>query len=223
MEALGVLLDVLCFGILWVPVGLIALVGGLIGLVASRRRNATIWIVSLCAVGVGACMLSIFVRNRFFPEYPPKPTYNLMDEQVKPFVPAIERANPSSLGFTLIPADAKITIYEDESPDCPRELFYYIVPFMPEIGNHYAYQSICFQKNGDAYLWVGEFEYHVSLGETLDIRYGTVAERYHHPSTHSVIITYVGKDPRLQKPNLTLEEVRPILVEWEARRQTPKP
>ncbi len=224
MEALGVLVDVLFCNILWVPIGLLAFVGGLAGLVADRRRKATIWFVSLCAIGVGACMLGISIRNRFFPEHPPKPTYSLADEQLAPFVPAIDQANPSSLGFASIPANAKITIYEDESQNCPRELFYYIVPFVPEATiNTYAFQSICFQKVGNVYRWIGELEYHVFMDETLEMRYGTTAERYSYPPVRDFTIRYEGKGPRLQKVGLTFEDIRPVLTEWDARRLASKP
>lgn len=206
---------------LWLPIALIATTGGLAGLVADRRRKGAAWIVSLCALSVGACMLFVFVRNKFFPEHPPRPSYHIMDEQLKPFVPAMNEVDPPSLGFTPIPANAQITIYEDEdTPKCHVELFVYIGPRTSD--GQYAYQTICFQKVDDTYKWIGELEYHESRNEWIVMRYGTVP-RDRYPTAHTLIIEYTGKDPRLQKPNLTLEDIRPILAEWEERRLTPRP
>jgi hypothetical protein len=109
----------LCVGLfpicvtLALPVALIAIVGGLAGLAADRRRKGLMWLVSLFVLGVGACMLLVLVGNRFSPEPSPPtswPKYHIMDEQMEPFVSAISVVDPTSLGFTPIPADAWVEI-----------------------------------------------------------------------------------------------------------------
>ncbi|MFB0534439.1 MAG: hypothetical protein ACETWR_05610 [Anaerolineae bacterium] len=206
----------LCVGLfpicvaLWLPIALIAIMGGLAGLAADRRRKGTMWLVSLFALGVGACMLLVLVRNRFFPEpsSTPVPVYKITDEAAKPFLQTISQSNRLSLGFSPIPPDAKVKIYEYGS-----EVDVYI-SVGPETGwGEYTSWHVSIAKVNNTYKWVGESEVHAGPHryENIYISYCTNSKAIQ-PNT--LVVEYRGEDPRLKRPNLTLQDVRPVLAEW---------
>ena len=217
----------LCVGLfpicvtLALPVALIAIVGGLAGLAADRRRKGLMWLVSLFVLGVGACMLLVLVGNRFSPEPSPPtswPKYHIMDEQMEPFVSAISVVDPTSLGFTPIPAGA----WGEISP-YPNDIYIFVADDLYP-AYQYFHQKIDFQKVGDTYKWIGQTEYHRGPGpnEKIVIEY-RMESGYGYPNARTLVIEYTGEDPRLKKSNLTLEDIRPVLAEWEKYRPTPMP
>jgi hypothetical protein len=205
---------------LWLPTALIATMGGLAGLAVDKQRKGMVWLISLVGLGVGVCMLFVVVRNRFFPEPSPTPwpRYHIMDEQLKPFVSAINEVDPISLGFSPIPANAWVEI----SP-YPDDIYIFVSDDLyPSL--QYFFQQIYFQKVGNTYKWVGEEEYHrgPSPNEKIVMKYW-MESSYGYPNARTLVIEYTGEDFRLKKSNLTPEDIRPILAEWEKYRLTSRP
>lgn len=93
------------FVALWLPIALVAIFGGSVGLLKDKQRKGATWVFSLMVLGVGIFMLFIFVRNKYFPEPSPmpEPVYELADEAVEPFLLAINRSERLALGFSPIP------------------------------------------------------------------------------------------------------------------------
>ncbi len=217
--AAGIFFDILLNLCLWLPVALIVFALGWVGLFWGERRKARRlrWL-SLFLLCYGACALLINFKYSS-----DNPTYRMGDEQLKPFLQALSVADSASLSFTPISSEAEIKIYDSKDQDCPLELS--VGRDLHPPLDQYVGQFICFQKIDGAYMWVGESELHFSFGERIFMRYGKLMSSDNYSTTHSLVIKYTGKDLRLQKSNLTLEDIQPVLAEWEMVRlaSTPSP
>ncbi len=82
--------------------------------------------------------------------------------------------------------------------------------------------DISLVKVDNVLKWTGESEYHVGPNryEGITITYYTNPKAVH-PNT--LTVKYKGEDLRLKEPNLTLEDIRPILAEWEKSCAKPTP
>jgi hypothetical protein len=199
----------------------IAVAGGAAGLVSDRKRRGKIWTLSLIALAMGAIPLLRYAASMVIPKptpATPEPAYSLMDEQVKPFLQAINQSNRLSLGFSPLPADAQVIIqyYEYSSS---ATMFVSVGPHTD--WGSYTDWEIHFDKKDGIYQWTGENETYAGPHsyENIYIEYTTkqgwpyiVRQTDMPPNT--LIVEYRGDDPRLTKPNLTLEYVQPILAEW---------
>jgi hypothetical protein len=146
----------------------------------------------------------------------------LSDPRLAPMLEAIAAVDRVALGFSPIPTNA--VVYLDSRPRTgyDAELHIY-TPALYE-GVH---RCIGFRKTATGYKWIGEQETHpgprtfIQSGHTaheeIVITYDTVGMLGVTPGRLDV--HYTGPDPRIAEgKDLTLDEVRPILAEWNQRR-----
>jgi hypothetical protein len=199
----------------------IAVVGGAAGLVSDWKRRGKIWTLSLIALVVGLMPLLGYAATMIMPKPTPptpEPVYRLTDEPVKPFLQAINQSNRLSFGFSPLPVDSQVTIQYYEYNSTAATFI--------SIGPHtdwgsYTSWDVYFERKGDIYQWIGEKETYAGPHryENIYIHYTTkqgwpyVTRRGDVPP-NTLVVEYRGEDSRLTKPNLTLEDVRPILSEW---------
>ncbi len=196
--------------------------GGVVGLISDRRRRGRTWKISLSALIISLTLLLVCGLPAIFPYIPPPPTpgpvYKLTDEAVRPFLQAINQSNRLSLGFSPISSEAQVTIQDYGSTAAA------FISIGPETDlDAHPHWSIYFVKEGNTYKWGGESETYwapnrfdnISISYFTDSispgDYNTRAER---KPSNILVVEYRGEDPRLKKPNLTLEDVRPVLAEW---------
>jgi len=203
---------------------LLATIAGMISAVAFGKRwkftniTAGLTVIGIliipCTIGGGWLLQKVVSR----------PSYHLTDEEIKPFQAAIAEVDRAALGFTPISANARIEI-EYASDTRPYDVMLHI----------YAETSrtIAFKKIGDRYKWIGEQEVHEgpnqfttvdgTLNEYIVIDYDT--EGGSGIPVNELTILYEGEDTRLNSKhfNLTLQDVQPILAEWQVIRPTPTP
>lgn len=159
---------------------------------------------------------SVILSTSSAPQY-----FNTDNGEMRPFISALNAVDRASLGFTSIPAYARVEI-ERTVPPATYDVMLHI----------YAETSrtIAFKKQGDGYLWVGEQETHTGpnkylsadgyFNEEITVTYDTVY--LSGAPLNTVHITYDGDDLRLKgKLNLTLRDIQPILEEWKKIRPTP--
>jgi len=206
---------------LWLPIALIAILGGSAGLLKDKQRKGATWVLSLIILGGGIFMLLIFVRNKYFPEPPPtpEPVYGLADEAVEPFLLAINQSDRLALGFSPIPTNAKVIIQEYDS----SAMAYITIGSDTDWGVQLSW-NVYFDKSGHTYKWVGEEETYAGPNpyENIYISYFTdsVSPRNYIGGSseplpqNTLVVEYRGEDSRLIKPLLYLSDVQPILNEW---------
>jgi hypothetical protein len=140
---------------------------------------------------------------------------SLSDPRIKPLLDAIAVVDRTSLGFTPIEADAKVTWERRPRRDYDQMLHIY--------GR--TSRTISFRKTDSGFRWTGEQEIYRGphTYDSVDGKYReqiTVTCELEPVAMHGyplkqLLITYHGEDPRLRKPvGLSWEEVRPILREW---------
>ncbi len=142
----------------------------------------------------------------------------LDDERIAPMLKAIHQVDRASLGFTPIPEDATVILEKGHQT--------YDVMLHVYSGN--SQRTIAFLKTPDGYRWIHEQEIHTgpqryttsegTSNEQIVITYET--ERVSGVPLNQINIIYFGEDPRLsQRSNLTLDDVIPIIEEWENLRK----
>jgi len=153
-------------------------------------------------------LLAVATACGFVPE-----KVSLTDPRVKPMLDAMALVDRASLGFTAVESDADIRIEL-------RSQFGYDA--MLHVSGT-TRRTIAFRRKGAGYEWIGEQERHEGP-KTYDSPDGTFRESI--TITNEIVplsggtrITYTGPDPRLEnRSDLTLDDVRPILEEWNAGR-----
>ena len=142
------------------------------------------------------------------------------DPRLIPFMEAVKRADPASLGFALLPTSGNLALElpSDSSREYDAMLHYYPDP-THEI-------TVGFKKVGDQYRWISQQEMHLGP-RVIDTPHGPhkeylvleyQIEKVNGVATNKLVIYYFGDDPRLQDDeSLTLKKVQPILKEWDGR------
>ena len=154
---------------------------------------------------------------------------SLSDPQLAPMLQAIAAVDRAALGFTPIPTNAVVHLYSRPVAGCDAML---VLDDTPALQNGIDRQ-IGFRKTANGYKWILEQEIHrgpktfTQLGNTdhqwhtahewIVITYETESLTGHPPG--KLCVAYDGPDSRIaERKDLTLDEVRPILVEWSQKR-----
>ena len=138
----------------------------------------------------------------------------LDDERIAPMLNAINEVDRASLGFTPIPKDSEVILEEGHQT----------YDVMLHIYSTVSSRTIAFLKTSDGYKWIHEQEFFTGPNKYTTVD-GTVSEHIvityepEHVSgvpLNQINIDYYGDDPRLShRSNLTLDDVIPIMAEWE--------
>ena len=147
--------------------------------------------------------------------------FNPENEEMRPFIAALNAVDRASLGFTPIPSYARVEI-EKNIPPATYDVMLHIY------GD--TSRTIAFKRDGNGYIWLGEQEIHTGpkkymtadglFNEEIVVNYDTV--NISGAPLNMLDIMYFGEDPRLEgKLNLTLQDIQPILEEWRRVRPTP--
>jgi hypothetical protein len=226
-----------------VVASILGLSTGLVGLAARNRalnkdKTFLTWLLVglvivctaiLATIGYSALRVNQFIRlvatQSIIAEMSSAPRYfNADNEEMLPFIAALNAIDRTSLGFTLVPANARVEI-EHTVPPATYDVMLHI----------YADTSrtIAFKRKDDgSYVWVGEQEIHTGpnkylsadgyFNEEVTITYDTVY--LSGAPLNRVYITYRGDNAQLQwRDDITLEEIQPILEEWKNTKLTPTP
>ena len=143
----------------------------------------------------------------------PPPPSSISDPRLAPLFKAIAAAERAPLGFTPIPANARVML--EEGGNAPYDAMLHI----------YADTSrtVAFRKTSNGYKWISEQELFYGPNDytTVDgtsqehivIEYQI--ERVNGIPTNQIVIDYHGDDSRLAKrDDLTLADIQPVLAEW---------
>lgn len=139
--------------------------------------------------------------------------------QLAPMLQAITASDRAVLGFTSIPTNA--VVYLNSRPNTRRDVEIIIFD-TPALYNG-IYRNIEFHKTATGYKWIREFESHPgpltftqsghTVHEMILISYDTDGRSGLAPG--KLDVHYAGPDFRLGfRKSLTLDDVRPILAEW---------
>lgn len=143
---------------------------------------------------------------------------SLEDPRLEPMLSAIAAVDRAALGFTPISADADVR-FEENGPTAGYDVMLHI----------YARtrRTIAFRKDGDGYRWIGEEETHRgpktfttsdgTSNEEIVISYELerVDPRATGVPLRKVEVSYYGENDNLAgRSDLTLEDIKPVLVEW---------
>lgn len=230
---LGLLLATLLFSLL-------VLIGGVIATALSLklfkpRERRLAWIPAILTIVAGLIFLLVasFLYGRIQQSLAPTRSvgaeYVSIDDVImKPYIAAMSGVDRASLGFTPIPADARIRIdrLDSSGTKCDAMLHVYTD----------TSRTITFKQYGNSCKWIHEQEIHIGphkyprsdtiYEEEIVIEYQT--EEVNGIPLNKIFIYYYGDDPRLGRKlpfTLTLQDVQPILEEWKEwrARQTPVP
>jgi hypothetical protein len=135
------------------------------------------------------------------------------DSRLIPLLKAIEAVDRSSLGFT--PIDRSSTVRLESRPRAGYDAMLHI--------DGKTSRTIAFRKTPDGYKWIHEQETYTgpktyknvdgTFHEQIVITYGIEPVSGH--AANKLHVEYWGEDPRLPAHQpLTLEQVRPIIAEW---------
>ena len=136
-----------------------------------------------------------------------------------PFMEATKGVDILSLGFAPLPTTGNLSLElpSNSSREYDAMLHYYPDP------THQI--TVGFKRVGGQYRWISQQEMHLGprviatphgpQKEYLVLEYQI--EKVNGVATNKLVISYRGDDPRLQNESLTLEEVQPILKEWDGR------
>ena len=131
----------------------------------------------------------------------------------------MNQSNRLSLGFSPIPSNAQVTIQDFGSTAAA----FISIGSETDLGP-YPYWDIYFVKEGATYKWGAESEtrWAPNRFDNIDISYftdsispGNYNTRSERKPSNILVVEYRGNDPRLAKPNLTLNDIQPVLAEWE--------
>jgi hypothetical protein len=166
------------------------------------------------AFAVGATLLGVvaLLSCGVFPE-----KVSLSDPRLAPMLRAIEAVDRSALGFTPIRSDARIRLEARGRAGYDAMLHV----------DGTTSRTIAFRKTATGYRWIHEQEMHYGpkTFATVDgpIReHITITFEVEHISGAPLgrtWVSYTGEDPRVAgRFDLTLKDVQPILLEWQANR-----
>jgi hypothetical protein len=135
------------------------------------------------------------------------------DTRLAPMLKAIDAVDRSSLGFT--PIDRTSTVRLESRPRAGYDAMLHI--------HGKTSRTIAFRKTPEGYKWIHEQEIYSgpktyttvdgTFHERIVVTYGTEAVSGNAPN--KLYIEYSGEDSRLSAHQpLTLEQVRPIIAEW---------
>ena len=135
------------------------------------------------------------------------------DSRLIPLLKAIEAVDRSSLGFT--PIDRSSTVRLESSPRAGYDAMLHI--------DGKTSRTIAFRKTANGYKWIEEQECYTgpksyttvdgTSREQIFVTYCIEPVSGHAPNR--LHVDYWGEDPRLPAHQpLTLEQVRPIIAEW---------
>ena len=135
------------------------------------------------------------------------------DERLVPMLRAIEAVDRESLGFTPIDRTSPVRL-----EDRPRAGYDAMLHLYGRTS-----RTIAFRKTPEGFKWIHEQEIFSgpktyttvdgTFHEQIVLTYGTEPVSGHAPN--QLHVDYWGEDPRLAAPPpLTLDQVRPILAEW---------
>ena len=211
---------------------LVGFIGGSAGLVHAfirghGLRDARLWLwlsvvlasgYVLVRCGAGALQAVPLSPQSQIPKATEVPLYyDVNNPEVRPLINAINAVDRTTLGFTPIPPHTRIAIGRTVGSRATYDV-------MMNVFSTTA-RTIAFKQQGAKYIWVGEQETHTgplvydagesgSLHEEITLNYDTVPISGFPLNTLSIV--YRGPDPRLAgKSPLTLEDVQPILQEWQ--------
>ena len=135
------------------------------------------------------------------------------DPRLVPMLKAIDAVDRASLGFSPIDRSSKVQL--ESRPRAGYDAMLHIYGRTS--------RTIAFHKTADGYKWIHEQETHTgpkiyknadgTFHEEIVVTYGTEPISGH--AANKLHISYRGEDPRLdRRQTLTLEQVRPIIAEW---------
>lgn len=142
------------------------------------------------------------------------------DPRLAPMLAAIAAVDRASLGFT--PIDRSSIVRLESDPRAGYDAMLHI--------EGRTSRTVAFRRNAGGYEWIHEQEIHTgpktyeSPDGTLDEQIVVTYERQrisgHEPG--KLHVEYWGEDPRLPANQpLTLDQVRPILAEWDRTQGRP--
>ena len=147
---------------------------------------------------------------------------SLSDQRVAPMLQAIAAVDRAALGFTPIPTNAEVLLVSRSDARCDATLIIFDTPA------RYSgvYRNIEFRKMATGYRWLREFETHPgprtftqsghTAHEQISIIYDTTG--IFGVTPNKLHVHYNGLDSRIaDRKDLTLDEVRPVLAEWNQR------
>ena len=146
-------------------------------------------------------------------------SYQIGDNELKPYEHAIAGFDRESMGFSSISQDSNIKIIQHPRQytiSCPGVKLY--IDNLP-IKRHY----ICLRKTENVYTWDSEYEEYLGPNEWESIwlayssRPNTLRffDIEHKIEPYKLVIEYWGSNDVLIGKTFTLESIRPILKEWE--------
>ena len=144
--------------------------------------------------------------------------YKVSDQSVQPYLQAINQSNRLSLGFSQIPPDAEVEVYENLS-----KITEVYIHAGPQTGwGYYTEWNDRLAKVNGSYKWLSEEEIYAGPHQTENIYIDYYTDSTIGPS-NIITVKYRGEDSRLSNKDLTLEEVQPIIIEWEKAWATATP
>jgi len=155
------------------------------------------------------------------PNLAPKPV-TLSDPSMAPILKAIGAVDRAKLGFTPVPLDVEVRVDTIDRAHWNRS---YPPPVWDVMVHIYAatHRTIAFQKTADGLRWISEQETHFGPKDYTD-QDGTrqehlVVEYQTAPVNgvplNQVCVSYSGRDPQLTGRELTLEQIKPVLEQWQ--------
>lgn len=146
------------------------------------------------------------------PDLGPK-TVSYSDTNFIAMLKAMNAVDRTVLGFTPVSTNANIRLEFGSESNYDAMLHIYAD----------TQRTIAFRKTPDGYRWIGEQEIHYgpksctdhegNYQEHLVIEFQT--EPVNGQTTNQIMVSYYGEDTRLKRRNLKLNDIRPILKEWE--------
>jgi hypothetical protein len=211
---------------------LVGFIGGSVGLVhvltrGNGLRDARLWLWLTLILASGYVLVRCGASALYTVPLSSRPQtpratevpiyYDVNNPEVRPFIDAINAVDRTALGFTPIPPHTRISIGRTVGSQATYNV-------MINVFSTTA-RTIAFKQQGSKYIWIGEQETHTGpliydagesgrLNEEIILNYETVPISGFPLNTLSIV--YRGPDPRLAgKRTLTLEDVQPILQEWQ--------
>jgi hypothetical protein len=162
-----------------------------------------------------ARVISLFIGVLVFTSCVPGPLPKRMsvhDPELAPFKEAMAQVDTAALGFEPFPTTGELRLELASRPGGAYDAML-----------HVHRSTIAFRKTPAGYQWIMQQEVHYGprlqehpdgpMAESVVIDHVTTPG-YSAPPNQTVI-RYWGDDPRLMHEPLTIEQVRPILEEWD--------
>jgi hypothetical protein len=146
------------------------------------------------------------------------------DPRLKPLFKAVAEVDRASMGFTPVEPGADILL--ESGPNDGYDAMLHV--------EGQTSRTIAFQKTPNGYRWIGEQEIYTGpktyttddgiLDEQITVTHETVHISGGGHPLGKTVVEYDGPDARLaNRSGLTLDDVKPILAEWQkAKNSKPK-